>query len=431
MKIGYIVLGIVFIIAFVFFSIISIVTESEKRKKASIAATIFSGFSSILSFLMAAQVIPVNLPPEPAISATTSSIESVADNRTITTVDEEITDEQTETITLSDVLFSEHSYTEELPETVETGTTQVPVNSTGVILEYNGRITKENQEDSYPIFITKRGTYRFEISGLNAEKEISMYLKDGGGGEITRNTWIKNGSGITKSDLEAGKTYYVVIRQASGFSPYTLKIGTQQDTVDISGVDSIDGEIVFTDQVNKYSFSPTIEGTYRIEVNDLYAEKKISMYITDEGDGIVKQNTWIQNGDGITTDQLRAHHQYTILIKQAQGLSRYTLKIGYQTETKYIYDNSVEMGAITFKDQVNYYSFTPSLAKQYRFELNEIQSQKKVSLYISDQGGGTLEKNTWIGNGEGISTERLKAGEEYFIKVAYADGFTPYTLTVK
>lgn len=418
-----IALCVIFLIISVGFSNKSKAAVSGPGKKASIIAAVFLGLFSLLSFLIG--VVPTKETPKIDESEPNATFYSS------NSVDEKITDDSTERVTLSDVSFSDPAYTEDSQGVVEVGTTRSPSKSTGVILEWNGIITKDDQEDSYPVFIDKSGTYRFEISDLNAEKEISMFLKDDGGGEITRKTWIGNGDGITRDDLKAGRRYYVVVQQASGYTPYTLKIGTQQDTVDINGADSIDGEIEFTDQVNKYSFCPTMDGTYRFEINDLYAEKRISMYITDEGDGLVKQNTWIQNGDGITTDQLRAHHQYTILIKQAQGLSRYTLKIGYQTETKYIYDNSVEMGAITFKDQVNYYSFTPSLAKQYRFELNEIQSQKKVSLYISDQGGGTLEKNTWIGNGEGISTERLKAGEEYFIKVAYADGFTPYTLTVK
>ena len=423
MRLLCIVLCVVFLIISVVFSIKSKAALSGPIKKAAIVAAVFLGLYSLLSFLI--DVIPTK---------DTLKIDESEPNATIhssDSVDDNITDDSKERVTLFDVSFSDPAYTEDSQETVEIGATRSPSKSTGVILEWNGIITKDNQEDSYSVFIDKSGTYRFEISDLNAEKEISMYLKDDGGGEITRKTWIGNGDGITRDDLKAGRRYYVVVQQASGYTPYTLKIGTQQDTVDINGADSIDGKIEFTDQVNKYSFSPTINGTYRFEINDLYAEKRISMYITDEGDGIVKQNTWIQNGDGITTDQLRANHQYTILIKQAQGLSRYTLKIGYQTETKYIYDNSVEIGAITFKEQVNYYSFTPSIAKQYRFELSDIQSGKKVSMFISDHGGGDLETNTWIGNGEGISTERLKAGEEYFIKVAYADGFTPYTLTVE
>ena len=208
-------------------------------------------------------------------------------------------------------------------------------------------------------------------------------------------------------------------------------IGKQQQTIDINGSKSIGGEIVFTDQVNKYSFTPAICGTYRFEVEDLYAEKKISMFIIDEGGGVVIQNTWIENGEGITTDQLQAHHPYLILIQQAQGLSKYTLKIGYQTETKNVFADSVETDAITFRDQVNIYSFTPRTAKQYRFEINDVQCGKKVSMLISDQGGGNLEKNTWIENGEGISTEQLKVGEEYFIKIVYANGCTPYSLIIK
>ena len=423
----FIAFGVVCIIAWVFFSVKSISAKKGSGKNAAILAAVFTGLSSILSFLIATGVIPLD-----------SSKISVSNNTAPVTESNNYTDGDTnaESLTFLDFPFSETENTQGAEEAEKINnptkeTNDVPINLTDVILNLKGEIKKEDQEDSYSIHTDRSGTDRFEISGLNAEKKVSMCLKDVGGGEMFRNTWIENGEGITANDLEAGKTYYVIIQQATGFTPYTLIIGKQQQTIDINGSKSIGGEIVFTDQVNKYSFTPAICGTYRFEVEDLYAEKKISMFIIDEGGGVVIQNTWIENGEGITTDQLQAHHPYLILIQQAQGLSKYTLKIGYQTETKNVFADSVETDAITFRDQVNIYSFTPRTAKQYRFEINDVQCGKKVSMLISDQGGGNLEKNTWIENGEGISTEQLKVGEEYFIKIVYANGCTPYSLIIK
>lgn len=423
----FIAFGVVCIIAWVFFSVKSISAKKGPGKNAAILAAVFTGLSSILSFLIATGVIPLD-----------SSKISVSNNTAPVTESNNYTDGDTnaESLTFLDFPFSETENTQGAEEAEKINnptkeTNDVPINLTDVILNLKGEIKKEDQEDSYSIHTDRSGTYRFEISGLNAEKKVSMCLKDVGGGEMFRNTWIENGEGITANDLEAGKTYYVIIQQATGFTPYTLIIGKQQQTIDINGSKSIGGEIVFTDQVNKYSFTPAICGTYRFGVEDLYAEKKISMFIIDEGGGVVIQNTWIENGEGITTDQLQAHHPYLILIQQAQGLSKYTLKIGYQTETKNVFADSVETDAITFRDQVNIYSFTPRTAKQYRFEINDVQCGKKVSMLISDQGGGNLEKNTWIENGEGISTEQLKVGEEYFIKIVYANGCTPYSLIIK
>lgn len=423
----FIAFGVVCIIAWVFFSVKSISAKKGPGKNAAILAAVFTGLSSILSFLIATGVIPLD-----------SSKISVSNNTAPVTESNNYTDGDTnaESLTFLDFPFSETENTQGAEEAEKINnptkeTNDVPINLTDVIFNLKGEIKKEDQEDSYSIHTDRSGTYRFEISGLNAEKKVSMCLKDVGGGEMFRNTWIENGEGITANDLEAGKTYYVIIQQATGFTPYTLIIGKQQQTIDINGSKSIGGEIVFTDQVNKYSFTPAICGTYRFEVEDLYAEKKISMFIIDEGGGVVIQNTWIENGEGITTDQLQAHHPYLILIQQAQGLSKYTLKIGYQTETKNVFADSVETDAITFRDQVNIYSFTPRTAKQYRFEINDVQCGKKVSMLISDQGGGNLEKNTWIENGEGISTEQLKVGEEYFIKIVYANGCTPYSLIIK
>ena len=135
MRLLCIVLCVVFLIISVVFSIKSKAALSGPIKKAAIVAAVFLGLYSLLSFLI--DVIPTK---------DTLKIDESEPNATIhssDSVDDNITDDSKERVTLFDVSFSDPAYTEDSQETVEIGATRSPSKSTGVILEWNGIITKD------------------------------------------------------------------------------------------------------------------------------------------------------------------------------------------------------------------------------------------------------------------------------------------------
>ena len=78
-----------------------------------------------------------------------------------------------------------------------------------------------------------------------------------------------NGEGLTIKDMQAGETYQIQVRQYSGYDMYNLNLGLQKETVDISEYSSVSDSIQYTDQRNVYTYTPSLTGKYRFEIQDL------------------------------------------------------------------------------------------------------------------------------------------------------------------
>lgn len=300
-----------------------------------------------------------------------------------------------------------------------------------LISTYDGELSEEDDELSYSFVPLRSGIHRFEISGLYEERKVSIYIYDAGNGIVAKREWIGNLDGVTTGDLTPGQDYTVLVKQEEGLSSFTLSICSPAETVSVGNETHINDSIVFTGQENKYHFVPKIDGTYRFEINELYAEKQISMYIFDKGNGTVEKKEWIGNGNGITISSLQPNKPYTIVVKQEAGYSPYVLDIGYPNETKSLSDNGTVNGNLTFTDQVDIFSFIPQKEGIYSFKVSDIQTEKEISMFIVDEGNGVVDRHEWIGNDSGIETNRLQTYKQYYIKIVQVDGFTPYMLSAE
>lgn len=300
----------------------------------------------------------------------------------------------------------------------------------GLLTQFQGEMENENQEDSFKYIPTRDGIYRFEITEMYAERQVHICICDSGGGTIEENNWIGNHDGITTRDLIPDNEYTIKVKQARNYSPYTLSVYSQAETVEVSGTKELKDEIIFTDQENMYSFVPQLDGRYRFEIDQLYAEKKLSLFILDEGKGTVKSETWIGNGEGITIDSLQTNQKYTIVVQQTKGFSPYCLKIGYPSVPKRLQIGEAVEDSIEFTDEIDTFIFIPPKDGVCSFTISGLQTDRKVSLFLTDEGGGTITSDTWLGNDQGIKTDQIHYGNTYYLKVEQSKGFSPYNVTV-
>ena len=307
---------------------------------------------------------------------------------------------------------------------------RIPTNHTEAVYTVSGSLTNDGQTNRYIFTPPRAGQYRFEISGMYANRQISLSVLDSGGDQIAVRNWAGNDDGITTSDLETERQYIIQVRQARGHTPYVLNIGFQQETVAVNDRRVFDGELSFTNQINRYSFTPSRAGTYRFEISNLFANRYVHLSVVDRGGDAVSWRNWVGNDAGITVNNLNPGESYTILVRQARGISRYRLNIGYQAEIRSISEGSSRSRYIEFTDQVNKYSFSPSRAGAFRFEISGLQANRYVHLSINDEGGDSVVSRNWVGNGGAITTDNLNLGEIYTIRIRQARGFTPYTLRV-
>ena len=83
---------------------------------------------------------------------------------------------------------------------------------------------------------------------------------------------MKNGQGITADGWIAGERYTIEVMQKTGIGDYKLKIGAQKEKQDISHARTIEDQMEFEDQINRYYFSPEESGSYVIRLNETGTE---------------------------------------------------------------------------------------------------------------------------------------------------------------
>lgn len=298
------------------------------------------------------------------------------------------------------------------------------------IQQYSGSISYDDQKDEYWFTPKNSGRYRFDISGLQSGTSVRLYVKDDGGTTLGSDTYCCNGEGVTIKDLPAGKKYQILVQQDYGFSDYSLEIGMQKPTVDITGYTEISDTIEYKDQRNVYTFVAPIDGRYRFEISGLQNGTDVALYMFNNLGETLTSDTYCCNGEGITVKDLKAGAEYEIQVRQDSGFSSYSMAVGYQKETVDISDLSQLSDSVEYKDQRNVYTFTVPVDGRYRFEISELRSGTDVSLYMFNSLGETVASDTYCCNDEGITVKDLKAGETYEIQVRQDSGLSGYKLFI-
>jgi hypothetical protein len=123
---------------------------------------------------------------------------------------------------------------------------------------------------------------------------------------------LSNDEGITvRYKLNGGQRYTLRVEHRHQFTPYTLTIGQQKPAVDITDKSSVSDSIEFRGQQNNYTFTPAIDGAYRFEFSDVYAQAQLNLLIRDEGDGLVAFRSdglgggSLRDGQGFTTNKFK------------------------------------------------------------------------------------------------------------------------------
>lgn len=294
-------------------------------------------------------------------------------------------------------------------------------------LNYSGTIFESGQENSYEFIAPENGKYRCELSDMVSGFKVSVYLYDASGSRIDYNTSISNGSGITV-ELLAGNFYKLVVKSSTGTGNYNIFVGQQKEVIDISNCTTVNDSVEFTGQENKYFYTPTVTGIHRFWISQISSGVKVSVYIYDEAGYRVDYNTSIGIDSGITVT-LTAGQSYSVIIKQSTGYDSYVLSVGPQKPTIDISAYTAITDSTEFANQTNNYLYTANVSGIHRFQISQINSGIRVSIYVYDAAGYRLNYNTSIGQGSGV-TVTLDKGETYSIVIKQATGYNSYTMSI-
>lgn len=287
-----------------------------------------------------------------------------------------------------------------------------------------------DQNNWYTFTAPIDGRYRFEVTGVQNDTDFELYMFNSLEETLASDTYCTNEEGITVKDLKAGETYQVQVRQDSGFSSYTLFIGYQKNTVDISAISSLTDSIEYTDQRNVYVFTAPVEGRYRFELSGMLSGTDIELYLFNSLGETVDSDTYCTNGEGITAKGLEAGQTYELQIRQDSGLSGYTLSIGKQKEPVEAGMNYIVNDRIEYTDQRNLYSLFIGSSGQVEVSIQNMGSNMVVELYIFNDLQEDIAGDSYCTNGEGVRISNLPAGQ-YWIQVRQYDGGGSYSLYIE
>ena len=297
------------------------------------------------------------------------------------------------------------------------------------IQKYDGKMTKSGQKDTYKLKAGESGLYRFEFSGLVSGFTVTLAVYDQADYRLDIAYGCSNNDGLSLM-LEKDKTYRIELEAYDGTGSYTLSIGQQKKTVDLSGYNVLQDAIEFTDQQINYQYVPEEDGVYTFTVAQVKNGVTVTIALYDEL-GYRLDINYSLGRDEAFTATLEKGKTYLYQIIQYGDPGSFTINIGGQKPVTEIPGEGISVltDSIRYEQQENLYSFQPKVSGLYRFEIRQIKSGNSVAMLIQDEDGYQLDHIYGVGTGDGLAIV-LEGGRKYLFKVIQNNGYDQYTMLV-
>ena len=290
------------------------------------------------------------------------------------------------------------------------------------IQQFSDKISEEKETKTYELTTGEAGTYRFELSNVPQNIWFKFYLYNSSMEQLKYGSG-DNSDGIT-ADLNADTKYYFVVEQGGNTGSYTLNIGSQKPTTEISSYTTVSDSTQFTNQRNIYNFTSSVAGTYRFELSNVPQNIWFKFYLYNSSMEQLNYGSG-DNGDGITAD-LDADTEYYFVVEQGGNTGSYTLNVGSQKPITDISSYMTVSDSTQFTNQRNIYDFTSSVAGNYRFELSNVSQDTWFKFYLYNSSMEQLKYGSGD-NGDGITAD-LDADTEYYFVVEQGGNTGSYNL---
>ena len=188
----------------------------------------------------------------------------------------------------------------------------------------NGRITFTDQRNRYTFTAPVTGRYRFDFGRDNVNSDYTFRMWDSRNASLAERSASHSAGGITV-DLEAGQVYRIEVRHRRGSVGYEITINTPNE---ISAVTNnvINGQITFTDQRNRYTFTAPTTGRYRFDFGRDSVNSDYTFRMWNSRDASIAERNASHSAGGIAVD-LEAGQEYRIEVRHRRNSVAYTIEI--------------------------------------------------------------------------------------------------------
>lgn len=296
------------------------------------------------------------------------------------------------------------------------------------IQTFHGKIEDKNTVNAYTITVTVDGRYLFWVEEVKSGKSIAMYVKNAAGEIVDNDYYVYNGEG-RYMDLTAG-TYTVEIKYSnSGDLSYDLHVCHAKTVRDISAYDLVSDRMEYMRQMNVYTFTAAVSGTYFFYLNDMTDNTQVAMYIYDHLGERLGHNSYLSNTKGVKVT-LEAGKSYTIQVENVNNkITPYTLCIGKQAATVSVGNHNMVNDSMSFAGQVNVYQFVAT-APNCRIDGINMASGMQVNIELFNSLNERVKYANYCDDGEGFNYDALEIGKTYTVKVTQSAQTGEYTLRI-
>ena len=180
------------------------------------------------------------------------------------------------------------------------------------------------QQNQYIFVPEESGIYRIDLETEGNLSSVKLSLFDSAGSRIDGGE-LESGEGITIR-LEAGTPCTIRATYSGKAGGYTLWLGKQRPSTDITGQNIVAGEITYKDQRNSYKFKAEEEGSYRITAGNFPDDCSLKLYLYDGLGYKISGEDYIESGGSVTAE-LASGQTYEVLLIQNSGKGKYTLTV--------------------------------------------------------------------------------------------------------
>ena len=282
-------------------------------------------------------------------------------------------------------------------------------------ISFSGYSSESNSINEYYFTTPRDGVYTFSIEDIMASASVRLEVYDDKDECI-----ISTSNNLAYEELLGNTKYKIIVTNREGESNFNLLIGIQKKTVDISNSSTIYDQVSFENQINKYIFSPSLNGLYRFDITQANVNVQFRLLITDE-----KENNLESTHNNGVDVMLESGKTYEIQIIQSNGIGDYCLKIGFQKPTTDVTGYTIIKDSTQYINQENIYTLAPDVSGRYRLDITENNANNQYRISVWDSLDNSILETSNLGG-----YMDLKKGEIYKIEIKQRDGFGSYTLNI-